>query len=131
MGLLTGDGGCWIGELPGAHQHSVVLRDIATIVACAQGEQLKPETVKQLVKHVGEGVMGAAKSLTGGDQAPETMDSVSSRIITYSDSDDEGEKLKPRPAPQLPPERKPRVKRQPPEHHNVLGESLWGLHKAA
>ena len=55
-----------------------------------------------------------------------TMDGSVARIVQFSDSDDDEPKLKPRPAPELPPKQPRQELRQRQEHRNLLGERLLG-----
>lgn len=54
------------------------------------------------------------------------MDGSVARIVQFSDSDDDEPKLKPRPAPELPPKPPQQAQKQQQgrEHRNVLGERL-------
>ena len=83
-------------------------------------------TVAGLAKTVAKEVIGAVKEATKTEDPDATMDGSVARIVQFSDSDDEGgEKLKPRPAPELPPKRPPQQQR--PEHKNMLGEGSLTL----
>ena len=55
-----------------------------------------------------------------------TMDGSVARIVQFSDSDDDEPKLKPRPAPALPPKQPRQELKQRQEHGNLLGECLLG-----
>ena len=59
-----------------------------------------------------------------------TMDGSVARIVQFSDSDDDEPKLKPRPAPELPPKNPQKDQtQQGPVHRNVLGE-FWSARAA-
>lgn len=63
--------------------------------------------------------------VTRTEDPGETMDGSVARIVQFSDSDDDEPKLKPRPAPELPPKHGDKQHGQRPEHRNVLGEQLY------
>lgn len=88
-------------------------------------KDLKSELGKKVaapVKDAVKDVVAAVKSAATLENGNETMDSTVARIVTYSDSEDEGhEKLKPRPAPELP-------QKRPPVHRVNDGAGLGNLH---
>lgn len=81
-------------------------------------------TVGALAKTVAKEVIGTVKAVTRTEDPGETMDGSVARIVQFSDSDDDEPKLKPRPAPQLPPKHGDQLHDQRPEHRNVLGKRV-------